>query len=243
MRVLALDIETAPAIVATFSLFKPIIGHGQIIEPGRILCFSAQWEDEKVTRFHSERDGYGVMLDHLHTLLDQADVVVTYNGKKFDIPWITGELIIAGYTPPSPYKQVDLYQVIRSNARLLSNKLDYVAKRLLDERKVSHQGFQLWLDCMAGDDKAWKTMEKYAKKDTALLIPLYRKLRPWIKVGPNAALYNGTNGCPRCGHEKLLKRGFQPTANCFYQRFQCKSCGAWSRGSTPVARTASRNAL
>lgn len=243
MRTLALDLETAPALVWTWSLWKPVIGHTQVKESSRILCFSAQWDGDRKTQFYSEwGDGRQAMLQALYELLDEADVVVTYNGKKFDVPWIEGELIVAGFTPPSPYKQVDLYQVIRSHSRFLSNKLDYAATRLLDDQKVTHSGFQLWLDCMAGDEKAQRLMERYAKKDTALLIPLYHRLRPWISQHPNVALHNDTEGCPKCGSDDLERRGYATTSVSKFQRYRCRSCGGWSRDATRVGAVSSRNA-
>ena len=162
MKLLALDIETAPATVYTFSLFKPVIGHNQVKDPGRILCFSAQWRGQKKVMFYSEHEhGQEEMLRVLHELLDEADVVLHYNGASFDIPWIEGELMLAGYPPPSPFRQIDLFQFFKRHSRLLSKKLDYVAHRFLDEQKVTHNGFQLWIDCMEGDEKAWKLMKKY----------------------------------------------------------------------------------
>lgn len=235
MKVLALDIECTPGKVYTWSLWKPTIGITQIIEPPRMLCFSAQWQGSKKVLFYSEfHHSRKEMLDELHALLDEADVIITYNGKRFDLPWIHGELILEGYTPPSPVHHVDLYQVIKSNSRLLSNKLDYVAQRYLDDQKVTHSGFQLWVDCMAGDEKAWNLMRKYAKKDTALLHPLYQKLLPWTKGHPNAALHYGSEGCPKCGSEDVQRRGYSYTGVSKFQRFRCNDCGAWSRSGKRV---------
>lgn len=242
MRILALDIETSPALVRTFSLFRPVIGHGQIVESSRMICFSAQWEGGKVQFFSEFHHSRQEMLQAIHDLLDEADVVITYNGKKFDIPWIHGELISEGFLPPSPVKHVDLYQVIRSNARFLSNKLDYVASRLLDEKKVAHSGFQLWIDCLDGDPKAWNLMRRYAKKDTALLLPLYYKLRPWVKGHPSRPLHDDGDGCPKCGSDNYQRRGYATTSVSKFQRYQCKNCGSWFRGSTRVGAVSSRAA-
>ncbi|NIV35232.1 MAG: hypothetical protein GWN58_38990, partial [Anaerolineae bacterium] len=49
------------------------------------------------------------MLEGAWELLDEADAVVHYNGKKFDIPTLNREFVKYGFTPPSPYKQIDLY--------------------------------------------------------------------------------------------------------------------------------------
>lgn len=229
MKILLYDLETRPALVRTFSLFKPVIGHGQIIEDARVMCWSAMWLGGKKVMFQSEHhSSRKEMLEELHALMDEADVVVGYNSKRFDTPWIMGEFISEGMSPPSPFKEIDLFQVIRSNTRFISKKLDFVASKLLGDRKVEHQGFDLWLKCIDGDEKAWTKMRTYAKKDTALLEPLYLALRPYIKNHPNVPLHNlQSTGCTRCGGVNLQRRGYHHTGASTFQRYRCNDCGAW----------------
>lgn len=235
MRILCLDIETSGAVVRTFSLFKPFIGVDAIIEHPRMICWSAQWIGSKRTMFRSEHhDGRKEMLDEMHRLLDEADAVVTYNGKRFDMPWIYGELMVEGYKPPSPSKHIDLYQALKSNTRFISGKLDYAVQRLLDDRKVHHQGISLWNECMNGDDRAWATMKRYAIKDTALLPRLYEIMLPWIPNHPNVNVYNDTDGCPACTSNHIQRRGYQNTNTGKYARYQCQDCGKWFKSGTRV---------
>lgn len=235
MRNLFIDVETAPAKVYTFSLWQPIIGIDQVIEESRLMCFSAQWYGDKNTKtmFFSEfHDGRDVMLEKLHALLDEADVVTTYNGKRFDVPWIKGELISEGFTPPSPFKQIDLFQVVKSNMRNISNKLDWVSQKLLGDRKTTHTGFKLWRDCLDGDEKAWALMKKYNIQDTRLMIPLYDVLKAWIPNHPSVAVYdNRPAACPTCGGTNIQSRGVARTSTATYRRYQCQAdgCGAWFR--------------
>lgn len=236
MRVVALDIETAPAVAFSFTGWKANIGIEQIIEHPRMIAFSYQWEGTKTVGFYSEyHDGRKEMLDAVNRILDEADVVITYNGKSFDQPWIESELAVEGYGDRlhSPYQHIDLYQIIKSKMRFFSRKLDYAALRLLDDRKITHTGFRLWRDCLIGDEveqrKAWDLMRRYAKKDTALLFPLYYLIRPWITTGhPNRAMVDGVfNGCRICASENIQKRGFNYSNAGKFQRYQCQDCGAW----------------
>jgi hypothetical protein len=55
-----------------------------------------------------------------------------------------------------------------------------VAQKLGVGAKVKHSGFQLWIDCMAGNDKAWREMKKYQIQDVELLDNLYNVLLPWL---------------------------------------------------------------
>ena len=47
MRIAAYDVETAPAQVFTFQLDRPFISLDQVIEPSRVMCFAAQFNDRR----------------------------------------------------------------------------------------------------------------------------------------------------------------------------------------------------
>ena len=61
-------------------------------------------------------------------------------------------------------------------------------------------------------------------------------LRPLIVDHPHKGLVSGKSGCPVCGSVKLQKRGFHVARTRKFQRFHCQQCGAWSKGSTAVAK-------
>lgn len=240
---LGLDIETAPALVYSFSAFKTNIGYNQVVEPPRIIAFSAQWKGARSVQFYSEyHHSRGEMLDALHALLDEADVVVTFNGDSFDLPWIEGEFIAEHMKPPSPVMKVDLYKVIKRHSRWLHKKLAVVADRLVGDQKIQHQGFGLWMDCLRGDEetkrKAWNLMRRYAKKDTALLWPIYEDLLPWIKLPHPVSRAEGLV-CRNCGSDHLQRRGTAPSLQGVYPRYQCQKCGKWQKGTQrlPVGET------
>ncbi|HKI62867.1 MAG TPA: ribonuclease H-like domain-containing protein [Mariprofundaceae bacterium] len=196
------------------------------------MSWAAKWLDKKSIQFmglnkHSKED----MIEGIYDLVDAADVVVHYNGTKFDMPTLNQEFALLGLSKPSPYKQVDLLRTVRKQFRLPSNKLSYVSMYLGLGDKTQHKGMGLWRECMAGDPRAWKTMETYNKQDVVLLEKMYNKLKPWIDGHPNVALYDGdeTVRCPRCGGTHLQKRGYAYTPTMKYQQYHCQDCGAWSR--------------
>lgn len=243
LKMLGLDIETAPALVYSFSAFKTNIGYNQVVEPPRIIAFSAQWKGARSVQFYSEyHHSREEMLEALHALLDEADVVVTFNGDSFDLPWIEGEFIAEHMKPPSPVMKVDLYKVIKKHSRWLHKKLAVVADRLVGDQKIQHQGFGLWMDCLRGDEgtkrKAWNLMRRYAKKDTALLWPIYEDLLPWIKLPHPVSRAEGLI-CRNCGSDHLQRRGTAPSLQGVYPRYQCQKCGKWQKGTQrlPVGET------
>ena len=174
------------------------------------------------------------MLKGIHGLLNDADAVVHYNGTKFDIPTLNKEFLLHTFNPPSPYKQIDLLRVVRSNFRFPSNKLDYVAQRLGLGKKHEHEGHELWVKCMNGDKDAWKRMEQYNIQDVVLLESLYNSLRPWIRNHPNHNLFADDHVCPNCASTRLQKRGTSISSTGTYQRYQCLACGTWSQSTKSV---------
>lgn len=231
-RVLLLDIETAPNTAFVWSLATDYISADQLIASSRVLCVSAKWLGEKDVHFYSEfKHGKAAMLKAVHKLMDEADVVVHYNGTKFDIPNLNREFLTEGMTPPSPVKQVDLLRVVRKQFKFSSNKLDYVCQQLGLGSKVHHKGMVLWTKCMAGDKPSWAVMEKYNKQDVVLLERLYNRLLAWVPTHPNVSLLNKKpHTCPRCGSSKFQSRGVAHTATLAYKRYQCTGCGGWFKG-------------
>ncbi|MCW2843337.1 MAG: hypothetical protein JWN22_1253 [Nocardioides sp.] len=234
MKVLTLDLETSPLLVYTWGLRNQFISIGQIVEPTRVLCFGAKWlHERRVQHFSEWADGKQGMLDAAHRLISEADMIVGYNHRSFDMKHLTREFMEAHMPPPSPVQTVDLYREA-TQAYFPSHKLQYVSTALGLEGKLGHTGFKLWIDVMAGDEKAQRLMERYCKQDVALTEKLYTEMLPYLKSLPNAALYldDESNApiCPRCASTELTRQGFNYTRLGKFQQFRCGGCGSWSRG-------------
>jgi DNA polymerase elongation subunit (family B) len=181
MKILLLDIETTPMQVYTWGLWDQNISIDQIIKPTEMLCFGARWLDGKKVIFKSvHHDGKKKMLEELHELMEEADILVGWNSAAFDHKHINREFLENGMLPPSPVKDLDLMSITKANFQFPSNKLDYVAQALGVGAKVKHSGFSLWLRCMEGNSKAWKEMKEYQIQDVNLLVDLYYQLLPWF---------------------------------------------------------------
>jgi len=253
MKILGIDIETAPNTAHVWGLFKQTIATNQILQTGRVMCFAARWfhlpAEEAPTVFVSEegdRWAHRRMVKEAHRLLTEADVIVHYNGTRFDMPTLNREFLKAGLGPPAPYQQVDLLRVARQQFRFASNRLDHLLRELKIGEKVRHDGHSLWVGCMNGDEEAWKRMREYNLGDVDQMEDLYWRLLPWISNHPNHALYLNPDRpvCPNCGEDSLQRRGYQYARTQKYQRYQCKSCGTWSRRRfTAVPRDRTHNTL
>lgn len=238
-RILTLDIETSPSLAHVWALWKQDISPTMLAEIGGVIAFAAKWHDKREVSFYSDfHDGHEAMIAKAHEMIDEADVVVHYNGSAFDMKHLNREFLLAGLAPPSPVQEIDLFKVVKQRFRFLSNRLNSVVKELGIGEKVSHTGFDLWKRCMAGDEKAWDLMRRYNKQDVVITERLYMRLRPWVKTHPHVAITAGPDAqqCGRCGSTKLQRRGTATTSLGVFQRYQCQSCGGWSRGGKSVAR-------
>ena len=241
-RILTLDIETSPNVADVWGLWDQNVSLNQLRESSRVLCFAAKWYERKQVLFHSEHhDSREHTVNQAWSLLDQADVLVTYNGPSFDVKHLQREFILAGKPPPSPFKNVDLLKVARSQFKFPSNKLDYVAGALGLGGKVKHEGHGLWSACLAGDEAAWARMRRYNVGDVRLTERLFERLGPWIKAFPHHGLYNGEERCCfRCGATNLLAAGWVRTAVTAYAAYRCGDCGALSRNNNRKAAVTMR---
>lgn len=246
MRTLVIDIETRPNLAYVWGLWDQNVGLSQLVEAGSVVCFAAKWVGERRVMFWSDHhDGHDVMVKAAHDLLSEADAVVHYNGRAFDIKHLHREMLLAGLAPPAAHKDIDLLTVVRSRFKFASNKLDHVASELGLGSKLQHSGFDLWVRCMAGDDRAWAQMKRYNMQDVRLTEALYERVRPWVKNHPNMALYaddGPDRSCPSCGSGDLMSRGYMMTAVARYRRLQCKACGAWSQVRTSDKTAALKSA-
>jgi DNA polymerase elongation subunit (family B) len=234
MKILTIDIETRPNLAYVWDLFgrNMSVSNDKLVETSQMICFAAKWMADDEPVFYSDfHNGHATMLGAVWALLDSADAVITYNGDHFDEPRINRELLSWEFWPPSPYKSVDLYKVIRKRFAFPSGKLDFVAQELGLGAKVQHNGFELWKQCMADDSQAWDKMKEYNKQDVLLTEELFRLMLPWIPGLPSYGAERGEDCCPGCGATDLRKEGHAYTKTGKYQRFVCRDCGVWSRAT------------
>ena len=63
-------------------------------------------------------DGHDAMIEGIWKLLDEADAVVTWNGVSFDMKHLRREFVLAGLTPPSPWKDIDLMLTVKREMQI-----------------------------------------------------------------------------------------------------------------------------
>jgi DNA polymerase elongation subunit (family B) len=250
-RILTFDIETQRAIVSVFSPFTKYIPHQRVLVESRILCFAARWHGEDRTIFRAawkedakyrvDPDAYEKMLLKMWELLNEAQIVLTWNGDRFDVQWVHAEMTRLGLPRPASYKSVDLIKVAKKhfNQGLMYRKLDWSARMWLGDQKIDHNGRDLWDDIRFGTRaeklSAQKLMREYCEHDTALTERIgFEYYLPYLPV--NMALYRKDQDsellyCTKCGATGHLKReNYYYTGAFGYQQYRCEKCGGLSRG-------------
>lgn len=165
-------------------------------------------------------------------ILEDADAVVGHNSKSFDWKFLQTRLLRHGLPPLPKIPHIDTKNAAKSNLSLFNNKLDNLGEFLLGDRKLKHEGRELWLKVKNRDPKAMKLMAEYCKQDVLLLEKAYRTLRPLMTNVPNHNLFLQPFSkcvCPQCGSTRLKKQGHKMTKTRIYGQFSCLDCASWGR--------------
>lgn len=239
-NILIFDIETTPLQAYVWSRWKQNVYSPQMISEWFMLCWSAKWlgSEEVMSASVSPKEALqeddSRISKQLWSLIDQADIVVAHNGDRFDIPKMNTRFMLAGLPQPSPYSKVDTLKVARGQFGFSSNSLDSLAGYFNLNHKDS-TSFELWANCLKGDQEALDYMEIYCRNDVRILEQVYIKLRPWIKGHPNLGLYIESNNmvCPSCGSENLEKDdSFHYTKVSKFKIMRCNDCQSIARMRT-----------
>lgn len=261
-KVLLFDIETAPILGYVWGIWDQTLGLNQIKSDWHLLSWSAKWLEDakgnvygphKKIMYMDQRTAKDIeddskTLEGIWKLLDEADIVITQNGKSFDSKKLNARFILNGMKPPSSYKHIDTNQIAKKHFGFTSTKLEYMTDKLNKKyKKQKHKrfsGFELWTECLAGNKAAWKEMEKYNKYDVLSLEELYNKLMPWDNTINFNVYREGMSTRCSCGSEHIIKKGYAYTSTGKYQRFKCVDCGSEvGRGKVNLLSKTKRKSL
>jgi uncharacterized protein YprB with RNaseH-like and TPR domain len=228
------DIETSYNRANIWNTGEQYIGFDQITEEWRVISWAAKWLGEKkvfqqdLRKTRNKQDDRK-LVKGIWKLLDQADVVITQNGKKFDVKKLNARFVELGLESPSSYRHIDVYRESKKHFSFISHSLESLCKRLkVKFQKLKHSKFpgrSLWDECLAGNQVAWKEMAKYNIYDILALECVYEKIQAW-----QTSVIITLDGSCNCGANNWKKYGFRYTNTKTYQRLKCGSCGAEKKG-------------
>jgi len=206
------------------------------------LCGSWQWLTDKrvgfVAAWENPDDPYHVA-NVFRGLLDEATHVVTYNGNRADLLWLSGDRAQGGIPEPSPYKSVDLFKM-QAKYAFERRSLRHLLDRLDLPNKSGHYDPDEADAAMDGDEKARRSLIKYNKQDTRALVELYLRVRPRLGLNLGAFYADAEDvvRCPHCaGVDTLKADGWYGASVQTYGQLRCDVCGGYARNNIVKSRS------
>ena len=170
-KVAILDIETT-SLEADGGI---VVGAGLISEKGQAEYFP-------VRRTGEEKNVLVKFVKHLRAF----DVVVTWNGRFFDIPFLTTRLLNHGLDPRpvAMMRHLDLNEVVKNRLKLTFTYLDHVCNFFGIEKKRGTMGMdvpRLYVRAMEGDRKALGIIREHCLDDLQATRKVYLRLKPLLE--------------------------------------------------------------
>jgi len=151
-------------------------------DEGMIVAMGVLKGDTPQVRFAKTPEGERAVLEWLTQELGDCDLLVTWYGSGFDIPFILARAVLLGvdmeriFTVPS----LDLYVWCKRHLLLSSYKLESVAKFLGMSRRVDFQGGDvstLFKLTIQGDENAKNLIIEHCKEDLELLRYVHERMK------------------------------------------------------------------
>ncbi len=126
------------------------------------------------------------LLSKLSKHLESYDVIVTWNGRSFDIPFLTTRLMKHGLDPRPLLRKphIDLADVVKSRLRLTFTYLDHVCDFFEIDRKRGPMGLDvphLYVRALEGDRKALLSIREHCLDDLRATRQVFLKLKPLLE--------------------------------------------------------------
>jgi uncharacterized protein YprB with RNaseH-like and TPR domain len=154
---------------------------GSVSDPfGRVTTFRADDPDLRGTKLRDDRK----LAVTIRDFLESFDIIVGWNSKMFDIPWLNTRLLIHGERPVSTdLMHIDpMYKAGRGSLALHSRSLDAVAKTFRLPMQKTVMDFEIWQDAAYGEPEAMNYVVEHCEADTLALRGAFHVLKPLIHV-------------------------------------------------------------
>ena len=170
-KVVILDIETS-SLQADAGV---VVGAGFVPEKGQAEYYPVRRTDE-------EKNVLVKLVERLRTY----DVIVTWNGRFFDIPFLITRLLDHNLDPAplASMRHLDLNEVVKNRLKLTFTYLDHVCDFFGVEKKRGTMGMdvpRLYVRALEGDRKALGVIREHCLDDLQATRQIYLRLRPLIE--------------------------------------------------------------
>ncbi len=160
-----------------------LVGGGFMDESGKFKWFYS----ENPSR---EKEALSSIIEYM----SRHHIVFTWNGSKFDIPFLTARAVKHNLRAELIYKPThfDLAEFIRNHLRLSLTNLYHVARFLNIVKDINVEGIDvpsLYLKAVKNDRNAAVKIKKHCKDDLEVLRNVYLKILPILReVKPELTL-------------------------------------------------------
>jgi DNA polymerase elongation subunit (family B) len=231
-KIVFFDIETTPNVVYSWRIgFNLNLTHDNIVDERKIICISYKYAgDPYVYRLEwDNKQCDKKMIGKFIKVLKEVDVAVGHNGDKFDIKWLKTRAIILNLEPLNKIITIDTLKIARNTFNFNCNRLDYLGKLLVNDKKKDTGGYSLWTSVMDGDKKSLEKMGLYCDQDVVLLEKVFNRLIPHVNTLPvhlGVVLGHKTIACDRCGGKTHANRQYRNKNGTDMKVITCQSCGS-----------------
>lgn len=206
---------------------------------GLLFCMGYKYSNEDKVRLLSvwDTDQKDPLDDkelckQIRAVLSEADMLVTYNGIKCDVPFIQTRLLHHKLDPLPPIAHKDVYYTAKFKLKLSRNRLYDVENFLGLKDKKTPVKLYKWLQALVGNKQAQNEILHHCKQDVLVLEQAYLKLRPLMLAHPRL---QGYGVCNKCGGT-LLKNKIYYSADKYHKiTLKCRSCKGYETRATTAA--------
>lgn len=232
-RRLFFDIETSYYVCRVWSLrYADHLSYENIIDERKVICIAYKYEGEESVHVldwgvngESERE----MLEKFVSVLNDCDEAIAHNGDRFDLKVLRTRCLYYRIPMFSSYRTFDTLLKSKVYFDFASNKLDYLSRFLLGDKKLEHEGFDLWVKVIEdGDLEALERMKQYCMKDVVLLEDVYSLLSNYVPHNTHMGVIEGKANwsCGKCGSVDVGYRDVSVTGSgIIKRRMYCNECG------------------
>lgn len=242
-RVIFMDLEVLPNLPQALKYWPRLSSfYGKTLRASvaSICCIGYRVLGESYTRclnawdfpeWETDVNNDRRVIEEFLRVIESADAVVTHHGKGFDWKFLQTRILLHGLDLLDDIPHVDTKAIASSKFFFIDNKLDTIARELFGERKLDHEGWDLWVDTHSRKPEAMKKMTDYCKQDVELLEKIYRRFRPKAAQAPNHNIFSPFKEkvCAKCGSSRILSNGYRYAKTVRYKRYKCQDCGSTSR--------------
>lgn len=247
-RVLYFDLESSLMVGYFFGMWQQNISMRRIKKQSHLLSAAWAYNDGEVegVRLTPEQvktgDDFDVVVKMVEAI-NNSDLIVTFNGKKFDMKLLNTRALFWGIPPVKVVKHIDLFEQSKRVFKFPSNSMQNVSMYLGEEGKLQTSGSNLWERCLEWENyqvcnNALEEIFTYNKQDISATRDLHKRFQGWMKGVPNVGTIvnevteNKTLRCIHCGSDDIFPMNDKTyTAVSSFDLYRCavETCRGISR--------------